>query len=238
MSTKHNNAKKGDIANIVIMPGDPLRAKMIADKYLTNVVQINTVRNMFGYTGYYKDKKITVMGSGMGIPSMGIYSYELYKFYDVDTIIRIGSAGSNHPDVKVLDVVLAESSYSLSTFAYLFNGDESKIMYSDSSVNEKILETAKKKGTEVKFGPIITSDIFDVYLEDLEKYENNYPRDLNTLISEMEAFALFFNAKILGKKAACLATVVDSKYDEYEVSTDDRQNSLLEMIELALDSCL
>lgn len=237
MATPHIEAQKGDIAKTVLMPGDPLRAKMIAETYLDDYRLVNTVRNIFAYTGTYKNKPVTIFASGMGIPSVGIYSYELYHFYDVENIIRIGTCGANKEDIKLLDVILAESSYSLSTFAKLFDKTEDKIMYSSVELNEKIEETALEGNINLKKGMIITSDVFNVYVDN-KTYLSNYPDDLVTLASEMEAFGLFFIAKKLGKKAACLLTVVDSPYDKREISSMDRQNSLNTMIKLALDSTL
>lgn len=237
MATPHIEAQKGDIAKTVLMPGDPLRAKMIAETYLDDYRLVNTVRNIFAYTGTYKNKPVTIFASGMGIPSVGIYSYELYHFYDVENIIRIGTCGANKEDIKLLDVILAESSYSLSTFAKLFDKTEDKIMYSSVELNEKIEKTALDGNINLKKGMIITSDVFNVYVDN-KTYLSNYPDDLVTLASEMEAFGLFFIAKKLGKKAACLLTVVDSPYDKREISSMDRQNSLNTMIKLALDSTL
>ncbi len=237
MATPHIEAQKGDIAKTVLMPGDPLRAKMIAETYLDDYRLVNTVRNIFAYTGTYKNKPVTIFASGMGIPSVGIYSYELYHFYDVENIIRIGTCGANKEDIKLLDVILAESSYSLSTFAKLFDKTEDKIMYSSVELNEKIEKTALDGNINLKKGMIITSDVFNVYVDN-KTYLSNYPDDLVTLASEMEAFGLFFIAKKLGKKAACLLTVVDSPYDKREISSMDRQNSLNAMIKLALDSTL
>lgn len=237
MATVHIEANKEDIKKNVLMPGDPLRAKYIADNYLENVKQVNSVRNMFAYTGTYKGKEVTVFASGMGIPSIGIYSYELFNFYDVDNIIRIGTCGANSKDVNILDIILADSSYSLSTFAYLFDGTKENIMYSSRKLNNKIEDTALKTNTPIKKGMIMTSDIFNVYV-DTKEYFAKYPEELNTLASEMEAYGLFYMAKKTGKNAACLLTVVDSPYDERVISSNDRQTSLDQMIKLALDSCL
>lgn len=237
MPTPHIEALEGEIAKTVIMPGDPLRAKYIADNFLEDVKLVNKVRNIFAYTGKYKGKEFTVFASGMGIPSIGIYSYELYKFYNVEQIIRIGTCGANREDIKLFDVVLADSAYSLSTFAYLFDGTEDKIMYADKEINNKIENIANRNNIALKRGTIITSDVFNVYVDN-DKYMAKYPAELNSLASEMESFGLFFIAKTLNKKASCLLTVVDSPYDKRVVSSQDRQNSLNTMIKLALDSCL
>lgn len=237
MATPHIEAQEGEIAKTVIMPGDPLRAKYIADNFLEDVKLVNKVRNILAYTGKYKGKEFTVFASGMGIPSIGIYSYELFTFYNVEKIIRIGTCGANREDIKLFDVILADSAYSLSTFAYLFDGTEDKVMYADSEINNKIETTANETNISLKRGTIITSDVFNVYVDN-EKYMAKYPSDLNSLASEMESFGLFFIAKKLNKKASCLLTVVDSPYDKRIVSSEDRQNSLNTMIKLALDSCL
>lgn len=236
MSTPHNEANLGDIAKTVIMPGDPLRAKYIAEKFLDDYKLVNTVRNIYGYTGYYKGVKITVFASGMGIPSIGIYAYELYKFYDVKTIIRIGTCGTIHPNVKLLDVVLATSAFSFSTFPLLFDGDLEKEYSSSDELNKKITEKALEMGINVKSGKIITSDVFDPYV-DQEKFISNFPKE-EFLASEMEAFCLFYLAHKLNKEAACILTVVDSKYDKRSLSSEDRQTSLNEMIKLAIEASI
>ena len=234
--TAHIESRKEDIADIVLMPGDPLRAKYIAEKFLDDYKLVNTVRNIYGYTGYYKGVKITVFASGMGIPSIGIYAYELYKFYDVKTIIRIGTCGTIHPDVKLLDVVLATSAFSFSTFPLLFDGDLEKEYSSSDELNKKITEKALEMGINVKSGKIITSDVFDPYV-DQEKFISNFPKE-EFLASEMEAFCLFYLAHKLNKEAACILTVVDSKYDKRSLSSEDRQTSLNEMIKLAIEASI
>ena len=238
MPTAHIESKKEDIAKIVLMPGDPLRAKMIAEKYLDNARLVNSVRGMTAYTGFYKGKEVTVFPSGMGIPSMGIYSYELFKFYDVEKIIRIGTCGSNREDIKLLDVILADSSYSLSTFAKVFDNFSSNEIDASNVLNNRIIEIAEDMNVNLKVGKVITSDVFNPYVDSEEEYFNKYPTDLNSIGSEMEAFALFFMAKKLNREASALLTVVDSIYDNRMVSSEDRQNSLDEMILLALNSIL
>ncbi len=234
--TAHNQAKKEEIAKTVIMPGDPLRAKYIAEKYLKDYKLVNTVRNNYAYTGYYNGKLVTVMSSGMGMPSIGIYAYELFKFYDVDKIIRIGTCGSNREDIKILDVLLAESSYTLSTFAELFDNFKEKEISASKELNDKIKETANSMNINIKTGKIITSDVFNPYVDSNEEYFSHYPSNINSIGSEMESFALFFLAHKLNKQAACLLTVVDSPYEDIVVSSFDRQNSLDSMIEVALNS--
>ena len=160
MSTPHNSAEKGQIAKTVLMPGDPLRAKFIAETFLENPVQFNAVRNMFGYTGTYKGKTISVMGSGMGMPSIGIYSYELFSQYGVENIIRIGSAGAYSPDLKVFDVVLADSAYSESSYAKVQSGYDQDKTYPSETLNQRIKDAAEKLGMPLHVGCIHSSDVF------------------------------------------------------------------------------
>ena len=236
MPTPHIESREEDIAPVVLMPGDPLRAKYIADNFLEDVKQVNSVRNMFAYTGTYKGKKVTVFPSGMGIPSVGIYSYELYKFYNVEKIIRIGTCGSFHPDVKILDIILSKCAYCKTYFNKLLDGGEEEYIASSTTLNEQIEKTAANKNISLKVGNTITSDVFDVYCDNKELFRSNYPTDWNFLSVEMEAFGLFYVAKKLGKEATCLMTVVDSLFDKRSLTSEDRQNSLNEMISLALDS--
>ncbi len=235
--TPHIESKKEDIAEVVLMPGDPLRAKYIAEKFLTDYKLVNKIRNMFGYTGYYKGKRVTVFASGMGIPSIGIYSYELYKFYDVKKIIRIGTSGSFNKNIKVLDVVLSEGAYCKSYFDQLFDGNDINFIKSSSSLNKTIKKTAEKENIPLKFGKTITSDVFDLYSSSKEKFKDNYPED-DYLAVEMEAFGLFYLANRLGKEAACLMTVVDSVYDDKSLTSEEREQSLDQMITLALDAAI
>jgi len=234
--TPHNEAKKGDIAKIVLMPGDPLRAKYIAEKFLSNVRQVNVVRNMLAYTGEYNGKTISVMAHGMGIPSIGIYAYELYKFYDVNTIIRIGSCGGYSKDLEMLDTILVNESYTESNFAYTLNNDECKIAKASEDINKIIEEVALEQGIEYKKGDVFTSDVFDYYITDINKLLERLPEKI--IASEMESFGLFYLAKMFNKKAACLLTVVDLHYKKGELSAEDRQNSLNNMIKLALEASL
>lgn len=234
MSTPHNNANIGDIAKTVLMPGDPLRAKMIADTYLDNPVLFNDVRNNLGYTGTYKGKKVSVMSSGMGMPSIGIYSYELFSMYDVDNIIRIGSAGSYTKELKIYDVVLAIAAYSESSFAKTQSGLTDNITYPSLDLNQKIKAAANSLNITVKEGMIHSSDVF--YRQGDGTYFNKLRDDLGCLCVEMESFALFHNAKILGKKAACLLTISDSFVSDEITSAIERQNSFTNMMEIALQT--
>lgn len=236
--TPHNEAQKGDIAKIVIMPGDPLRAKMIAETYLENPILINQIRGMYGYTGTYKGKKITVMGSGMGMPSMGIYCYELYKFYGVESIIRIGSCGAYKPDLDLLDVVLIEKSYTEGNFAKAMTGIECHSVNANKELNDLIENTAKENNMKCVRANIACTEYFDPYLDDPQALSKRLPDEENILGSEMEAFALFFTAKQLNKKASALITVADSNYKKESITVEQRQEALNEMIRLALESAI
>ena len=236
--TPHISSKKEDIANIVLMPGDPLRAKYIAENFLENVKQVNSVRNMFAYTGYYKGKKITVFASGMGMPSIGIYSYELYKFYDVDTIIRIGSCGAYSENLNLFDTILVDKSYTEGNFAYALHGVNEHLALSSSSLNDLIEETARETNIPYTKGNTLCSECFDYYIKSIDELIARFPKDLNIIGAEMEAFALFYTAKYLNKKASCLLTVVDSHYKKQVISAEEREKSLNNMIKLALESCL
>lgn len=237
MATPHIESALEDIAPIVLMPGDPLRAKYIAENFLQNAKLINTVRNMYGYTGNYKGKKVTVFASGMGIPSIGIYSYELYKYYNVEKIIRIGTCGSFHKDIKLLDVILSSGAYCKSYFDELLDGVDIDFIQSSVTLNRSIMNTAKIRNIDLKFGKTITSDVFDLYCDDENRFRRNFP-DMNFLSVEMEAFGLFYIAKKLGREASCLMTVVDSLYDKRSLTSEERETSLNEMIEMALESII
>ena len=238
MSTPHNEANLGDIAKTVIMPGDPLRAKYIAENFLDDYKLVNSVRGIYTYTGKYKGKEITVMASGMGMPSMGIYSYELYKFYEVENIIRIGSCGSYKPTLKLFDIILAEKTFSESNFALTLNNDDCHIVISDSELNSKIIDTSQNKNINIFSGNTVCTDCFDLYMTDVNRFLARVPDGFNPVSAEMEAFALFYVAKLLNKKAACLMSVVDSKYIKEIATPEERQTGLNNMIKLALDSSL
>ena len=236
--TPHNEAKKEDIAKIVLMPGDPLRAKYIAENFLENPKLINTVRNMLGYTGIYKGKKITVFAHGMGIPSMGIYSYELFKFYDVETIIRIGSCGCYSKDLDLLDTVLVDKSYTESNYAFTFAGENSHLLKADNNLNNLIKDTSNEKNISIKEVNCFCSDCFDVYVPSVDNLMSRFPKDLNIEVAEMESFALFYNANLFNKKASCLLSVVDSIYKNESVSPEKRESALNNMIILALETAI
>lgn len=232
MATPHINADKSQIAKLVIMPGDPLRAKYIAETYLEDVVQVNSIRNMFGFTGTYKGNKVTVMGSGMGMPSIGIYSYELFKFYDVEAIIRVGSAGSYTKDLNLYDVVLAESCYSESSFAKVASNTQEDVLYPSASLNASLKENAKQLGIAIHETRIHSSDVF--YREENAVPFTTVRDEFGCGCVEMESFALFNNANVLGKKAACLVTISDSLVTHEVTSADERQTAFTKMMEIAL----
>ncbi len=238
MSTPHNEANLGDIAKTVIMPGDPLRAKYIAENFLDEYKLVNSVRGIYAYTGKYKGKELTVMASGMGMPSMGIYSYELYKFYEVENIIRIGSCGGYKSDLKLFDIVLAENTFSESNFALTLNNEDCHIASSSTELNNVIVNSAKQYNINIHVGNTVCTDCFDVYMTDVNKFLTRIPESFNPLSAEMEAFALFYVAKILNKKAACLMSVVDSKYIKEIATPEERQTGLNNMIKLALEASI
>ena len=228
--TPHIESEKNEIAKTVLMPGDPLRAKYIAENFLDDYKLVNQVRNIYAYTGHYKGKEITVMASGMGMPSIGIYSYELYKFYDVENIIRIGTFGAYTKDLDLYEVVLVDKAYSDSSYALVQNNNESKFIEASQELNDKIIKTSN----EIKIVTIYSSDVF---YKEYENYKELYEK-YNCMGVEMESFALFSNAKVLGKNAACLLTVSDNFETNEKISSTERQNALNKMITLALESTL
>lgn len=236
--TPHINAQKEDIAKIVLCPGDPLRAKYIAENFLENVRLVNSVRNMLAYTGTYKGKEITVFASGMGMPSIGIYCYELYKFYDVDAIIRIGSCGAYDESLNLFDTILVEKSYTEGNFANALNNVDCHIIDADESLNSIIKETSSAKNIKYIPANVLCNECFVEYIEDVDILLNRLPKEYNITAAEMESFALFYTAKYLNKKAACLLTVVDSHFKKQEISVEDREKSLNDMITVALESAL
>ncbi len=236
MATPHNQAQKGEIAKNVLMPGDPLRAKFIAETFLENAKLVNQVRNAFAYTGTYKGKEVTVMASGMGMPSIGIYSYELFSQYDVEQIIRVGSAGAYAEDLKLKDVVLADSAWSESSFARTQNGYEKDITLPNKELNEKILKAAEELHIPVKTARIHSSDVF--YCEDNVDDYKEINRKHQCACVEMESFALFHNANVLGKKAACLLTISDSFTTGEKTTAEERQTSFTDMMKVALEASI
>lgn len=238
MSTPHNEAKSGDIAKTVIMPGDPLRAKYIAENFLENAKLVNQVRGMYAYTGSYQEKEVTIMASGMGMPSMGIYSYELYKFYEVENIIRIGSCGAYKPDLKLFDIVLSDNVYCEGNYALTFNNDDCHLVESSQELNQIIQHVAHNTNLNIYCGNTVCLDFFDPYMPNFEQFLKRLPKNLNPYAGEMEAFALFYNANFFHKKASCLMTVVDSRFIKDIATTEERETGLNNMIKLALDSAI
>lgn len=231
--TPHINAKDGAFAKTVLMPGDPLRAKLLAETFLEDAELVTNVRNILGYTGKYKGVPVSVMASGMGMPSIGIYSWELYTHYGVENIIRIGSAGSYSKDLDLLDVALADFAYSDSSYAKVMSGIEDHIIYPSKALNDKILDVAKKVDAECKLCHVYSSDVF----YSPESFENISKRT-DCQCVEMESFALFHNANVLGKNAACLLTISDSFVSKKELSSEDRQNGFKQMMKVALEAAI
>lgn len=237
MSTPHNAAKKGDIAKTVLMPGDPRRAQFIAETYLENPVQFNNVRGMMGFTGTYKGKPVSVMGSGMGIPSIGIYSYELFTVYDVDNIIRIGSAGGYASNLQLFDVLLITESYSESSFAKYQSNFEGDTIAASPVLLDKLRASGKALNIPLIEGRVHSSDVFYrlAKADDGKTPYWQFIRDeKNCLAAEMESFGLFHNANVTGKNAACLLTISDLIYDSKETTAEEREKSFTQMMEVAL----
>ena len=235
MSTPHIAAEPGDFAKTVLMPGDPLRAQFIAETFLQDVRQVTAVRGMLGFTGTYEGRPISVMGSGMGMPSIGIYSYELFKFYGVENIIRIGSAGSYTDKAKLFDVVLASGAVSESSYAKTQSGFEGHITFPSRSLNEKLKASAAKQGIPLIEGNIHSSDVFYRQPSDEKPtYWEKLRDEQGCVCVEMEGFALFANAQILGKNAACLLTISDSFVSPEITTAEQRQKSFTDMMKVAL----
>ena len=231
MATPHNQANKGDIAKTVLMPGDPLRAKYLAETYLENVKQFNATRNMYGYTGTYKGKEVSIMGSGMGMPSIGIYSYELFDFYDVERIIRVGSAGAYSADINLYDVVIASQAYSESSFAKVALGSDDNVLSGSDKLNQELVKSAQSLGYDYHLSPIHSSDVFYRLNFDMYKAINE---EHGCICVEMESFALFANAKRLGKEAACILTISDNLVTHELTTSEERQVGFNKMMEIAL----
>ena len=238
MSTPHNKANKGDIAKLVIMPGDPLRAKLIAETYLEKPKLFNDIRNIYGYTGKYKGKDVSVMASGMGMGSMGIYSYELYKFYDVESIIRVGSCATYDNDAKLGDIYLVEQSYTDSTFGKFFAKIDDDTIESDKSLNSALIKSAKDLNIKM---PVAKSICVDAFYRDggydnlAKKEEDDRLRNMGISACDMESYALFCVAKVLNKKASCLLSISDIMSTREGLSADDRQKTFTAMIKVALN---
>ncbi len=234
MSTPHNDAKLGDIKKTVLMPGDPLRAKFIAENFLENVKQFNSVRNMFGYSGTYKGEEFSVMGSGMGIPSIGIYAHELYTKYDVEKIIRVGSCGTYQKDLDLFDIVIAQGSSSDSNFAHQFGLPGTISALADFESLEKAVQSARKMNKKVHVGNVFSSDVFyNANSDEWKQWEK-----MGILGVEMESYGLYLIAQYLRKKALTILTVSDSFHKTEITTAEQRQTSFTDMIEIALESCL
>lgn len=233
--TPHISSKKEDIAKTVLMPGDPLRAKFIAENFLGNPVLVNNVRGVQGHTGTWKGVPVTVMASGMGIPAIGIYSWELYNFYDVDNIIRIGSAGAMRDDLKLMDIVAGQAACTDSNFAHQFELNGTFAPIADYTLLSNCVEAAKEKGINMKVGNILSSDNFysPAGCDDSTKW-----RDMGVMAVEMEAAGLYMNAARAGKRALCICTISDHLYRSEALSSEERQLSLTQMIEIALDTAV
>ncbi len=232
MPTPHIEAEKEKIARDVIMPGDPLRAKFIAENFLDDVECINHVRNILAYTGTYKGKRVTVFASGMGMGSMGIYSYELFHYYDVDRIIRIGTAGSYDLEIPVLDVVLAKRSYTDSNYAMVESGYPGNYMDASRSLNEKIIHTAERLGKKIHLEDIYTTDVF------YPSKEPSIIKKYSLKAVEMESFVLFHHALLHHKEASCILTISNHFVTGEETSSQMREKGFTDMVILALESCL
>jgi purine-nucleoside phosphorylase len=231
MATPHIAANKGDIAETILLPGDPLRAKFIADTFLEDVVQFNTTRNMFGYTGTYKGKKISVMGTGMGIPSIGIYSYELIHFYGVKNLIRVGSCGALQKDLKLYDVIFGMGASTNSNYAHQYNLPGTFSATASWELLSKAKKVADEKNIPVTVGNILSSDTF--YSAD--ETEAQRWAKMNVLAVEMEAYALYCNAAAAGVNALCILTVSDSIVNKEETTAEEREKSFTRMMEIALE---
>lgn len=230
--TAHNSAKLGDIAETILLPGDPLRAKFIAETFLDNPVMYNTIRGMYGYTGYYKGKKISVQGSGMGIPSIGIYSYELINFYGVKNLIRVGSAGAINKNLKVHDIVIGMGACTDSNYANQFNLPGIFAPIASYDLLKKSVDIANSKNINVTVGNIVSNDVFysDSGLDNLAKWNK-----MGVLAVEMEAAALYMNAARAGVNALCILTISDCPFTGEECSSHERQVAFTKMMEIALE---
>ena len=233
MPTPHNNALNGQIAETVLMPGDPLRAKFIAENFLTDAECVNTVRNALGFTGTYKGEKITVQASGMGIPSMCIYSYELFTQYGVENIIRIGTAGGLAPQVNLKDVVIAMGACTNSNYASQYGLRGSFAPIASYKLLEKAVAKSKELGLNCHVGNILTSDTFYDDNPEFEKWIK-----MGVLAVEMETAGLYMNASRLGKNALCITTVSDCPLRNLSTSAEERQTSFTDMMELALETAV
>ncbi len=229
--------EKGDIAPLVIMPGDPLRAKYIAENFLTDAKLVTSIRNMLGFTGFYKGVKVTVMGSGMGMPSASIYVFELIHYFHVKKIIRIGTCGAVDKSVDIGEIILAEKVYSESNFAYQYNNYIEHVVNASKNLNETIKEVANDQKVKIHAGMMMTMDVFGPYVNS-DRLLNRVPKEYHILGEEMEAFGLIHVANSLDIEATAMATVVDSKFSQVVLTPEMREKNLNEMINLALDAII
>ena len=233
--TPHNSARPGDFAKTVLMPGDPLRSKLIAETFLTDPKLVNNVRGVQGYTGKWKDVPVSVMASGMGMPAIGIYSWELYSSYDVENIIRVGSAGALQDNVNVMDIVIAQGACTNSNYAEHFDFPGTFAPIADPKLLRCAMDTAEERGATWHVGNIYSSDNF----YHPKSYDGTLAvRRMGVLAVEMEAAALYANAAYLGKRALCICTISDHLYKDEELSPEERQTGFNEMIEIALDTAV
>ena len=231
--TPHINAREGDFAPTVLMPGDPLRAKFIAERYLDEAVLVNNVRGIQGYTGAYKGKRVSVMASGMGMPSIGIYSYELFRYYGVENIIRVGSAGAMTEKLRLRDVVAAVSAYTNSSYGDSFGFSGTLAPCCSYGLLEKAVAAARAMGQPIVPGPVFSSDCF--YEQGGGETSASKLGKLGVLCVEMETYALYLNAAAAGKNALALLTISDSVVTGEALSAEDRQNTFTRMMEIALE---
>ena len=232
--TPHISAVKGEIAKTVLMPGDPLRSKFISETFLENPVLVNNVRGVQGYTGTWKGVPVTVMASGMGIPAIGIYSWELFNFYDVDNIIRIGSAGAIQDDIKLMDIVVGMGACTDSNFAHQFNLPGAFAPVADYTLMREAIAAADEKGLKVHVGNLFSSDNF--YSDGFDSADSW--KKMGVLAVEMESAGLYMNAARAGKRALCICTISDHLYRSEELTSEQRQTSFTEMMEIALDTAV
>ena len=233
MSTPHNSAEKGDIAKTVLMPGDPLRAKFIAETFMTDIKCFNEVRGMLGFTGKYDGKEISVMGHGMGIPSIGIYTYELFNFYDVDNIIRVGSAGGLQDDVNVRDIIFAMGAHTDSNYGFQYGLPGTFAPTASYKILEKAVAIAKEKGVTYHVGDVLSTDVFYKKCNESELYKK-----MGALAVEMETPALYMNAAEAHKNALTILTISDHLFKSEELSAQERQTSFTDMMEIALKTAI
>ncbi len=240
MATPHISCTPDDFAKTVLMPGDPLRAKFIAETFLTDAKLVNNVRGIQGYTGFYNGTRVSVMASGMGMPSMGIYSYELFNFFNVDNIMRIGSAGSIHPDIKVRDIVIGEGACTNSNYASQYHLPGSFAPIADYTILRTCADTAEEMGLRYHVGNLLSSDTFYNDEADMRPEERSTPRwsKMGVMAIEMEAAALYMNAARAGKRALSLCTISDHILTGEETTSEERQTSFTEMMELALKTAV